>query len=513
MLMSNRPRHVDLIVVNPNCREEVYQDLGSLVACEPPLWARLIAGYVKNAGHSVGIIDAEAENIPPEEVARAVSYARPYLVCVVAFGHQPSASTQTMVGARKVLDAIVQLSDTIPTILVGGHVSALPERTLAEESCTFICKGEGPETVLQLLESFKETNGAHASTEIPGLGYREQSKAVINPQLGLLDVKQLQGAVWDILPMSKYTAHTWQCFGDLGSRKPYASIYTSLGCPYRCSFCCINAPFDSNRYRMRNPQDVVAEIVHLNAKYGIRTFKIIDEMFILNERHYTEICDGLIHCGLGPYLNIWAYARIDTIKPKTLDRLRKAGFRWLALGIESGSKHVRDGADKDFKTADISTVVKTIQDAGINVIGNFIFGLPDDYYGSMIDTYELAYDLNCEFANFYSAMAYPGSQLYDQAVQKVWRLPESWSGYSQHSFDCTPLPTEKLTSEQVLRFRDLSFQGYFRSPRYQSMIEKKFGVETLAHIKYMVEKPLRRKILDDDHYQNPNAVQPVRRWD
>lgn len=502
--MSKRPRHVDLIVVNPNCREDVYQNLGDLVACEPNLWTRLIAGYVKDHGHSAGIIDAEATNLPAEEVARAVSYGRPYLVCVVAMGHQPSASTQSMTGARKVLDAIIGLSDTIPTILVGGHVSALPERTLRDEACTFICKGEGPETVLRLLESFKETNGAHASTDIPGLGYRNDpmQKFTINPPAPLLDVKKLHGHVWDMLPMPKYSAHTWQCFDDLRTRGFYASIYTSLGCPYKCSFCCINAPFDSNRYRMRDPDDVVKEIAELYFLYGIHTFKIIDEMFILNERHYTAICDKLIELNIGPYLNIWAYARIDTIKPKTLDKLRRAGFRWLALGIESGSKHVRDGADKDFKTADIATVVRTIREAGIHVIGNFIFGLPDDDYDTMLQTLELAKELNCEFANFYSAMAYPGSQLYNEAVQKGWRLPENWSGYSQHSFDCTPLPTEKLTSEEVLRFRDLAFQDYFRSFKYQTMIRNSFGEETLDHIKYMVEKPLRRKLLGHDRHEN-----------
>ena len=259
--------------------------------------------------------------------------------------------------------------------------------------------------------------------------------------------------------MEKYRAHNWQCFGNLESRQPYASIYTSLGCPYKCVFCCINAPFGTNRYRMRKPDSVVKEIKFLYEVYGIKTFKIIDEMFVLNEKHVAEICDGLIAINID--INIWAYARVDTVKQHMLKKLRKAGIQWLALGIESGSRHVRDGADKSFQQDDIYRVVREIQAANINVIGNYIFGLPDDDIESMRETLEMAKELNCEFANFYSAMAYPGSPLYQIALDKGWNLPETWRGYSQHSYDCMPLPTEKVSAAEVLNFRDKAFNEYF----------------------------------------------------
>ena len=134
---------------------------------------------------------------------------------------------------------------------------------------------------------------------------------------------------------------------------------------------------------------------------------------------------------------------MDTVKDEFLDKLNRAGFRWLALGIESGSKHVRDGVEKGrFGLEEILQVVKKIQDAGINVIGNYIFGLPDDTFESMQETLDLAIEANCEFANFYCAMAYPGSKLYTMALEKGWELPDSWIGYSQHSFETMPLRTD-----------------------------------------------------------------------
>ena len=173
-----------------------------------------------------------------------------------------------------------------------------------------------------------------------------------------------------------------------------------------------------------------------------------------------------------------------------------AGFRWLALGIESGSKHVRDGVEKGrFGSIDIVKTVKDIQSAGINVIGNYIFGLPDDTHASMQETLDLALETNCEFANFYCAMAYPGSKLYTMAIENGWALPDSWIGYSQHSYEALPLRTEALTSAEVLKFRDEAFHTYFTNPRYLDMVRKKFGEEVVVHLRDMTMIKLKRKLL------------------
>lgn len=494
--MTNKTT-LDLLLVNPGGREKIYQSLGTeLTAVEPPLWCRLIAGYARDAGLNVRIIDSEAENMGPQSVAQEIATLKPRLIGIVVFGHQPSASTQQMVSARDVSQAIKEISLDQKIIMVGGHVSALPQKTLEEETIDFACKGEGPQTIVQLLSELEKEKPEF--DQVDSLVWWKGNEVCVNPMASLLtdlDI-DLHGNVWDLLPMDKYRAHNWQCFGKLETRMPYASIYTTLGCPYKCSFCCINAPFDSNRYRMRSPEKVVDEIEFLHTEYGVSVFKIIDEMFVLKERHYMDICTGIIDRGLTG-LNIWAYARIDTVKEDTLQTMRNAGIQWLALGIESGSKHVRDGAEKALKHDDIVNVVHSIQRAGIRVIGNYIFGLPDDDLDTMQETLDLALELNCEFANFYSAMAYPGSQLYQQALIEGWELPKEWSGYSQHSYDCRPLPTEKITAAEVLAFRDKAFHVYFSNKRYLDMVTQTFGQETRDHIVDMARHSLKRKLLEE----------------
>lgn len=500
---------LDLMLINPGGREGVYQDLGlEFTAVEPPLWCGLIATYVRNRGKAVSIIDSDADNLGPETVADRVATDGPILVAVIVYGHQPSASTQMMPSAGAICRAIKERTPDQNIIMIGGHVSALPERTLEEEAIDFACTGEGPVTVIALLDALAG-DGEAGFADVPGIIFRDGDnlkKTLGAPLISDLD-RDLPQSAWDLLPMDKYRAHNWQCFGDFESRTPYASIYTTLGCPYKCVFCCINAPFGKSGYRMRSPESVVAEIDLLVETYGVRTIKIVDEMFVLNERHVTGICELLIERDYD--LNIWAYARIDTVKPHMLELLRKAGIRWLALGIESGSDHVRDGAKKSFDHDDIVDIVHSIQKAGINVIGNYIFGLPDDTMATMRETLDLAKTLNCEFANFYSAMAYPGSPLYGMAVETGWALPETWSGYSQHAYDTTPLPTEHVAAADVLQYRDAAFNDYFASERYLGMISQRFGVDTRRHIELMTRHRLRRKLLEEPTTETARQEDPA----
>ena len=148
---------------------------------------------------------------------------------------------------------------------------------------------------------------------------------------------------------------------------------------------------------------------------------------------------------------------------------------------------------KGFDQQDIGSTLEKVAGAGIYAIGNYIFGLPEDDSLSMQETLDLAVDLNCEFANFYCAMAYPGSRLYDIALAGGWSLPEGWGGYSQHSVDTLPLETRYLSGSEVLSFRDRAFQTYYAGRRYLEMVQSKFGEDTVRHIREMASHTLVRK--------------------
>jgi hypothetical protein len=111
-------------------------------------------------------------------------------------------------------------------------------------------------------------------------------------------------------------------------------------------------------------------------------------------------------------------------------------------------------------------------------------------------TFDLALELNCEFANFYSAMAYPGSPLYAQAVKEGRQLPKSWKDYSQHGYECTPLANDYCTSAEILAFRDKAFDTYYTHQPYLDLVRRKFGQDVVDHIGRMRAIPLKRKLFE-----------------
>lgn len=489
------PEAIDVLLINPGDHKGVYQGLADeFAAHEPPVFAGLFASYLRGKGLRTAIYDVSARREAAETaVAAMLAEYRPTLVVIVVYGLQPSASTQNMPSAGKIARLIKEAAD-LPVLMTGTHPAALPERTMRDEKVDFVCALEGPATILKTVRALKA--GADDFSAIPSLWWKRNGLIVAprtqEPLIRDLDA-EMPGVAWDMLDMSRYRAHNWHCFDHLDARSPYASIHTSLGCPYKCNFCCINAPFGRNAYRMWQPESVVREIDHLVDRYGVRNIKFVDEMFVLNRAHVLGICDLLVQ---RPYrVNIWAYARVDTIEDDMLDRLKAAGFNWLCLGIESGSAHVRDGAAKVFGNEDIIAVVRRIQAAGIRVIGNYIFGLPDDTRERMQETLDLALELNCEFANFYSAMAYPGSQLYRLAVEQGIALPADWGGYSQHARHTLPLANAHCGAAEILRFRDEAFQTYFHHPPYLAMVGERFGPQVVDHIRRMAAVPLARDLL------------------
>ena len=484
----------DVVLINPGNRKQIFQSLGlEAAAIEPPFWIAVIAAYLRNKDFSVTIIDANAENLAPEETAMRTKTLGPLCTAVIVYGSQPSASTQNMPSAGAICKALKK--NAISNVILGGlHPSALPERTMREEACDFVADGEALQTLEELLRQLK--TGTFAPEMIGGFWWRDGETLRHTERYPL--IKDLDAflpvAAWDLLPMHLYRAHNWHCFDDIAHREPYGAIYTSLGCPFQCSFCCINAPFGKHTIRYRSPERVLDEIDLLVRKYHIRNLKIVDELFILKKSHYMPIIEGIIARGYD--LNMWVYARCDTIDYTLLPLLKKAGVNWFALGIESANPNVRDEVTKNMHKDDILSIVRKIQAAGIRVIGNYIFGLPSDTLETMRETLELAKELNCEYVNMYSVMAYPGSRLYKQTAEEhPERLPERWSQFSQHSFDCFPLANDNLSAGEILSFRDKAYVEYNSSPAYLSMLEEKFGKEVRTYVEKTNTTFLKRELI------------------
>lgn len=490
---------MDIVLVNiGGTKKKVYQELSKeFSACEPPFWAALTAGYLRKHGVSVEILDAAGLNLDFQDTINSLRASAPKYIGIVVYSQQANCSSPVMVAVETLSAMIKEQLPEQKLVISGWHPSTLPERSMLDTGADFLAQGEGFRTLCEFLTRGEDAN-------IPGLWRRKNAKIIppASKAENIADLSaELDDVAWDLIPWDKaeYRAFNWMCLGDFSKRNHYVTMYTSLGCPYSCSFCAIHATYGEHRIRYWSAEWVLRQFDTLARRYGVYHVNLVDELFVFNPDHYLPIAEGLLEREYK--LNICAFVRVDTVARmpmKELHLLKAAGFNWFKIGIESPSRKVLDGVSKGKYTKDdIRAVVQKIHDAGIEMCANFIFGLPGDDYDSMQENFSFAQELNPVFPSFFCAMAVPGSALYEQAIQDKIALPESWLGYAQQGYDFLPLPTEHLTAAQVLEFRDYAFKAYYDNPRFLHMIEKKFGKEAREHIQSMNAIKLKRKLLGD----------------
>ena len=501
----------DILFVHPNASEKIYQGLAkNNAAIEPPIWAAMLANSVRVKGHRPEILDAEVEGLDYLSAAKRITEYKARIVCFVVYGQQPSASSQNMEGATATARELKKLDPNTFIVFVGGHMAALPIETMKKEPfIDAVCQNEGVYTLHQLLQ-VKRLEPSELQN-VKGLVFRNEGNIQMNPPSEIVPKSLLEtdlpGMAWDLLPpLSRYRTAGWHSWSNDSEKQPFAAIYTSLGCPYKCSFCMINiinrtqqgdhiSSQDSNTFRWWSPEFIIKQFDEI-ARQGVKNVKIADELFVLNPNHFEKICDLIIERGYD--FNIWAYSRVDTCKPKYLDKLAKAGVKWLGLGIENPNNNLRKEIHKEgFQEVKVLDLINTIRDSGINVGGNYIFGLPYDTMESMEATLEFAMENPTEMANFYSAMAYPGSPLHNQARMFNIELPSTYAGYSQHSYETLNLSNKNLTSAQILAFRDKAWDKYHSSPKYLQLMKDKFGQKAVDELDSTKKVKLKRKILGD----------------
>ena len=508
----------DILFINPSNSDNLYQGLAAkLAAVEPPTWALLLAESVRSQGHSTNIIDANAEGISDEILVQRVTELSPRIICLVVYGQNVNAGTAGMSGASRIAKALKASNKNFIISLIGSYVQALPIKALQDEQeIDFGFTNEGVYALWNILK-LPEIN-LNGLKGIKGIVYRDKEEILINKAEEVVPTERmdfdLPGYAWDLLPYKEkpldlYRAPFWHAEYDEEKRSPYAAIQSSLGCNFGCAFCMINIvnrndedPIGvaSNYSRMRfwSPNFMIKQFDIL-AEMGIKTIRIVDEMFLLNRKYYIPLCEMLASRPYASELRMWAYSRVDTItNPEFLQLVRSAGIKWLALGIESAERSVRLEISKGkFQDVDIKKVVKHVHDADIEVMANFIVGLPGENFELMQRTLDLSIDLCTSGWNMYAAMALPGSALYKDAIEKGYQMPDSYVGYSFHAYETIPMPTEYLTPAEILDFRDKAFITYHSNPDFLERIECKFGGKAVRNILDMLGVTLKRRIIED----------------
>jgi anaerobic magnesium-protoporphyrin IX monomethyl ester cyclase len=391
-------------------REEV------LGTTKPPYTLALIAAILRDHGIAIRLVDLTAERKSTEWLIGQLTREgfRPTLVIY-------ASSTPTHdVDAREA--AKLKHAFGAPIITFGPQASTapLPALTRAPDlDGLLVGEPEGGALALTKLESLAQGD------TIPSLTFRRNGQIVPHRERGSYEgFLTMPFPAWDLLNLRHYKLPL--------HGKPYVLVETSRGCPHRCDFCAAHV-YNGHEFRERDAKLVVDEIEEARRRFGIECFYMWGDTVTLNVKAFTRFCDELIARDLGV---LWlGNGRADNlVKPEFVARLKQSGCWMLALGIESESDETRRDMLKHLEREKIKIAIDNLRAGGVRSFGFFIFGYPGDTRESIDRTAAYAREINPDYLNFYPAVPYPGTSMYDRCVRDGLLPDEDWARMDYSSY-------------------------------------------------------------------------------
>jgi len=397
----------------------------------PHLGLAYLAAVSEARGDEVFLFDADVEEEPITEAVRRFD---PDLIGITANTPQVKSAWRTAKAIKTVKD--------VPVVLGGPHVSVLPTESVSQPEVDIVVRGEG-ETVWVKLSEIIET----AQTSNPDFTAQNLLDPQANLLSGLLGISYFStdGKEWhnpdhppiadlDTLPFPAYHVFKMQHYTNLqpatdsvdGSKS--FSIMTSRGCPYRCTFC--SQSIMPVKWRARSPESVLAEWEHLVNNLGAEEIGVLDDSANIQMGRLEKIADLLIENKINhvPWIFVNGIRANLATKP-LLGKLKQAGLKRTAFGVESGDPDVLLSIDKKIDHDTIRQAFKNAKAVGLETIGFFIIGLPGETEESMDQTIKFACEVDPLIANFSMMTPYPGTKVYEIAKRQGKLLLNDWEDY------------------------------------------------------------------------------------
>ncbi len=301
-----------------------------------------------------------------DEIVRDVSLLKPDII-----GISSLFSPYYREALRVARDLKKNLS--VPILMGGSHVSALPERVLSDDAVDFVIVGEGEKPLVELIG---EWDGEKDFSRVSNLGWKKDGKMIFNDRQDNFPIEELPEPDLSDLNLQNY----------LYEKKPLSFVITSRSCPHRCTFCSVHQTFGF-RYRRQSVKKVLEGILE-RYKRGIRVFDFEDDNLTYYKDEMKELCRGLIETF--PNRDV-QFVAMNGISYLSLDRellqlMREAGFTHLNLALVSSDVTVRETTKRPHTIPKYLEVVKEASRLGFHLVSYQILGLPNESLDSMIQT-------------------------------------------------------------------------------------------------------------------------------
>jgi anaerobic magnesium-protoporphyrin IX monomethyl ester cyclase len=361
-----------------------------------PLTFVYLAGAVRDVGFEPVIYDAMTKRHGFKEIRKKIKDIRPQYVATTAI-------TSTVLDALEILRIAKEIDPEIVTLIGGVHPTFLYTEVLENSFVDYVVRGEGEETIKELLICLDKGSNIN---NVKGIAYRGRKGITVTaPRPFIQDLDSLSTA-WDLIEWRDY-----RYFVIPNSR--LGSVSTSRGCSHDCTFCS-QQKFWHQSWRARSPEGVVKEIEHLTGIYGVNVFLIPDEHPTNNRQRWERLLDLLIERDLGVYLLMETRAE-DIVRDKDiLWKYKKAGIVHIYIGVEATDQETLDLIKKDAKVEVGIEAIRLIHEHGMITETSFILGFPHETKKSINRTLRLSKIYNPDFAHYLALAPWPYADIYKE---------------------------------------------------------------------------------------------------
>ena len=439
-----------ILLLNPPTRDEKKFIREGRCTQEKGVWATLwlpislatIGAVLEEVGHLVKIVDCAAQEVSWGELKDLISEFSPRIVIW-------STGTPSIRSDLELASLIKSCDDKIVTAVFGTHVTVLDVQCIeAFPEIDCIIRNEPEITSRELVEALQE---GRTMKGIAGLTFRNGAGEVVTnpPRPFIEDLDMLPLPAWHLVNLDYYTLPL--------KGKRFLMVSPLRGCPFNCSFCTCHTYY-GRKLRKRSIESVLKEIEYDNMQFAIEEFFIWAETFVVDKEYVGELCTAMIEREIN--ISWTSNSRVDTVDGPLLKLMAKAGCWMISYGIESGSQKILDGVDKGTRVEQAYEAVRYAKEAGIKTVGHFILGLPGETEESVEHTINYAKQLGLDLAQFYCAVPFPGSRLYDRALKEGWIKESDFANFKQ-DYALMELPT--ISSQMVNRYRALACRKFYLS--------------------------------------------------
>lgn len=429
-----------------------------------PIGLLSIAAYLQKAGHQLFIHDCLGPKVPVGNKANAR----------IILGYQPdlvgfSTTTSGFLDGYELATMIKEANPEIITVFGGAHVSSMGADLLKNRNnIDFLSMGEG-EVTLAELASGNDVN------EIPGLIWKDNGDPVSNPPR--IHIKDL-----DSLPFPSYEkldgfpkGYNLPLFSY--ALTPGATMITSRGCPYQCSFC--DRSVFKQSYRYNSAEYIYEHMRYLRTRFNVRHINIYDDLFTTHRRRIALLCDLLVSKPLGMQFN--CAVRVGYADDAMLEMLKDAGCLQVSLGVETGDPQLMEVHKAGVDLDQVRDTVNRIQKKGLRAKGLFMMGLPGDTEESIQKTGNFALSLGLDDMNMSKFTPFPGAPVWS-TITESGTFDEDWRKMNCLNFVFLPAGIE--SKERLEELYNRFVKRFYSDPDWRRKFRKRIWQhkKSLAHL-------------------------------